>query len=309
MYDKEFYSVKEVAHILRLSPDRIYEYLRTGRLRGSRLAKNSAWRIPATELERLGASRSGTLDEKQVKTKSDKWSSLLDIAAQLQSSLSAIDPKHLGVYGVGPHSFGSTVIPQPKLRVWVEQGQVQVNLLVEEDSRFPLFMSQARVEFPQFSDFENCKDRLAELIGVCQSMRSEIKEGLERETGIKVFGEVIISAGPLYEAWRFVHEFALDNYSSGKQPDLEILQNDSKRYRLVPRDLPDYILAIGSQEEMERCKKVTISLTKQYAQDEQIGRIKVKALEVKRRSALFQTILSTVIEETAADSYPFADAP
>lgn len=90
---------------------------------------------------------------------------------------------------------------------------------------------------------------------------------------------------------------------------MEILQNDPNRYRIVTKDLPEYVLAIGSREEMERCKEVTISLTNQYAQDEQIGRIKVKALEVKRQSALFQTILSTVIEETAADSYPFAYAP
>jgi excisionase family DNA binding protein len=184
MDSRQFYSVKEVAQILGLSPDRIYEYLRTGHLKGSRLAKNSAWRIPTAELERLGASLLGRPDEKQVKTQSDRWSSLLDIAAQLQSSLSVIDPRHLGVYGVGHHSFGSTVIPQLKLRVWVERGRVQVNLLVEEDSRFPLFISQARGEFPQFNEFENWKDCLAELITICQSMRSEIKEGLEKGTGI-----------------------------------------------------------------------------------------------------------------------------
>ena len=301
MYGKEFYSVKEVAHILGLSSDRIYEYLRTGRLQGSRLAKNSAWRIPATELERLGASRSGRFNEKQVKTKSDKWSSLLDIAAQLQSSLSAIDPRHFGVYGVGPHSFGSTVIPQPKLRVWVERGQVQVNLLVEEDSRFPLFMSQARAEFPQFNDFESWKDCLAELIAICQSIRSEIKSGLERETGIKVFGEVIISAGPLYEAWRFVYEFALDNYMTEKLPELEVLFY-SKRYHLVPKMHPEYVLVTGSEGEMERCRKVTISLSGQYTKDERIGQIKVKALEVKKQAAPFQAILSAVIEEATADS-------
>ncbi len=53
MSEKEFYSVKEVAQILSLSSDRIYEYLRTGHLHGSRLARNSAWRIPANELQRL----------------------------------------------------------------------------------------------------------------------------------------------------------------------------------------------------------------------------------------------------------------
>ncbi len=53
MSRKEFYSVKEVAQILSLSPDRIYEYLRTGHLRGARLTEQSAWRIPDAELQRL----------------------------------------------------------------------------------------------------------------------------------------------------------------------------------------------------------------------------------------------------------------
>ena len=301
MYGKEFYSVKEVAHILGLSPDRIYEYLRTGRLQGSRLAKNSAWRIPATELERLGASRLGRFVEKQVKTKSNKWSGLLDIAAQLQSSLSAIDPKYLGVYGVGPHSFGSTVMPQLKLRVWVERGQVQVNLLVEEDGRFPLFMSQARAEFPQFNDFENWKGCLAELITICQSMRSEIKDGFERETGIMVFGEAIISAGPLYEAWRFVYEFTLDNYMTEKLPELEVIFY-SKRYYLVPKMHPEYVLVTGSEEEIRRCEKAVIDLAQRYASSATVVEIKAKAAKLIEQAKPFQTALSVLLGEPTGDN-------
>ncbi|GAI44094.1 unnamed protein product [marine sediment metagenome] len=67
-----------------------------------------------------------------------------------------------------------------------------------------------------------------------------------------------------------------------RKSDLKVLQNAPNRYRLVPKDLHNYVLAIGSREEMERCKKVTISLTNQYAKDERIGQIKVKALEVKK---------------------------
>ena len=74
------------------------------------------------------------------------------------------------------------------------------------------------------------------------------------------------------------------------------------RYRLVPRDLPDYILAIGSKDEMERCREVTTSLRSQYAKDEKIGQIKLKALEVKKQADLFQAALSTVIKEAVGDS-------
>ncbi len=53
---------------------------------------------------------------------------------------------------------------------------------------------------------------------------------------------------------------------------------------------------------MERCKKVTISLTDQYTKDERIGEINVKALEVKKQAGLFQAALATVIREATGDS-------
>jgi len=177
-----------------------------------------------------------------------------------------------------------------------------VKLTVEQGHQFLLFMSKLKTVFPEFKDYDQWRQSLTKLVSMCWTMAHEIWSRAEGEIGLNLSSIPVMGRGHLLNVPKFIYEFALDNYSSGKQPDLEILQNDPKRYRLMPRDLPDYILAIGSREEMERCKKVTISLTKQYAQDEQIGRIKVKALEVKMRSVLFQTILSTVIEETAADS-------
>lgn len=53
MLDKEFYSVKEVSNILSVAADRLYEYLRSGHIRGSRLTNRSKWLIPRSELERL----------------------------------------------------------------------------------------------------------------------------------------------------------------------------------------------------------------------------------------------------------------
>lgn len=53
MVEEEFYDVKDVKIILRLSLDRVYEYLRTDVIKGTRLTKNSAWRIHKDEIERI----------------------------------------------------------------------------------------------------------------------------------------------------------------------------------------------------------------------------------------------------------------
>ena len=53
MGKKEIYDVKEVAKILTLSNDRVYEYLRRGNIRGTQLKKGSKWLISHAEVERL----------------------------------------------------------------------------------------------------------------------------------------------------------------------------------------------------------------------------------------------------------------
>lgn len=305
--DKEFYSVKEVAQILNLSPDRIYEYLRTDHLSGARLTEHSAWRIPAAEIERL---KGTSLEESsaQLYPKLGKWSEYLELAMQLQNSLSHMDPKDWAIWGLrdgGEPPLTSEV----GLRSWMERGKLVVKLAVEQDSQFPLFMSKLQTAFPEFKDYDQWRQSLTKFVSMCWTMAHDIWSRAEGETGLNLSPIPVMGKGHLLNVPKFIYEFALDNYSSGKQPELEVLQNDPNRYRLVPKGLPEYVLAIGSHEEMERCKKVTISLANQHAKDERIDQIKVKTLEVKRQSVPFQTILSTIIEETAADSYPFADAP
>ena len=53
MEEKDFYNVKEVCEILRLSRDRVYEYLRRDIIKGTRMMGNSAWRISRDEIERI----------------------------------------------------------------------------------------------------------------------------------------------------------------------------------------------------------------------------------------------------------------
>lgn len=218
----------------------------------------------------------------------------LDIAARLRDSLSLIDPKYLGVYGLGHHFLGSTIISKPELRVWVERGQVRLNLVVEEDSRFPLFITQMKAEFTQFNNFDDWKESLAGLIAVCDYVRSEIRDSLEKETCMKVFGEVEISAGSLYEAWRFIYEFVLDNYLSENAPLLQVLLHDN-RYHLVPRQHPEYVLLKGSEAEIQRCEKAIIALATRYAKSDKVGEIKARAIEVRKQAEPLQNALSILL--------------
>jgi len=50
--------------------------------------------------------------------------------------------------------------------------------------------------------------------------------------------------------------------------------NDLNSYKLVPNNLPNYILAIGSEGEMVRCKQVTVFLSNEYIKDERIENLK-----------------------------------
>jgi hypothetical protein len=118
---------------------------------------------------------------------------------------------------------------------------------------------------------------------------------------VRVFGEVVISTGSLYEAWRFVYEFALDNYRAEKLPELEVLLYN-KRYHLVPKMHPEYVLVIGSEEEIRRCEKAIINLMTQCINSTVVGEIKTKAAELVERTRPFQTALSMLLGKSADDN-------
>ncbi len=54
---KEVFTVLEFAHEIGKSRDRIYEWLRTGKIKGNKVTGTGMWFIPATELERLKEGR------------------------------------------------------------------------------------------------------------------------------------------------------------------------------------------------------------------------------------------------------------
>ena len=299
MSGKEFYSVKEVAQILGLSPDRIYEYLRRGHLRGIRLTKNSAWRISANELQRL----KGTSLEKssaQLDTKPSKWSEYLELAMHLQNSISHIDPRDWAVWGL-PDTGQPPQTSEAGFMTWIDRGNLVVKLRVEQDSQFPLFMDRLKTRLPEFASYKQWRESVTDFFQICYVLAHEIWSKAENETGLVLSSILVMGKGHLLNVPKFVYEFALDNYTSGKQPALEILENDPNRYRLVPGNLPDYILAIGSRGEMEMCRKVTISLADQYTKDQRIGKINAKVLHWREHTVPFQAALSIVIKEATGD--------
>jgi len=298
--NKEFYSVREVAQILRLSPDRIYEYLRRGYLRGTRLTEKSAWRIPAAELQRLR----GTSLEKssaQLEAKPSKWSEYLDIVVQLQNSLSHIDPRDWAIWGL-PDTGQPPQASEAGFITWIDRGSLVVKLRVEQDNQFPLFMDRLKTRFPEFASYEQWRESVTDFFQICYTVAHEIWSKSENETGLNLSPIPVMGKGHLIDVPKFIYEFALDNYSSGNQPELEVLQDSYGYCRLVPKDVPNYVLARGSTDEMELCKKITASLANEYTVDKRIGQIGTTAVEIVKQSAPFQTALSTIIEEATSDN-------
>ncbi len=255
MSRKEFYSVKEVAQILSLSPDRIYEYLRTGHLRGARLTKQSAWRIPDAELQRLAGLGSEKIDA-QSEPKLGKWSEYIGTAVQLQNSLSHIDPKDWGIWGL-PDTGEPPLTSEAGFMTWIDRGNLVVNLRVEQDSQFQFFMDRLKSRFPEFASYEQWRESVIDFFQMCYAVAHEIWSRSVNETRLNLSAIPVMAKGHLVNVPKFIYEFALDNYASGNQPELEVLQDSEDYYRLVPKNIPNYILARGSPDEMEKCKKIT----------------------------------------------------
>jgi len=298
MIDKEFYSVREVARILGLSPDRIYEYLRAGRLHGMRITEHSAWRIPASELARLKGGRSAVSESL---AKPSKLADYLEIAAQLRSSLSKISPKDWAIWGL-PDTGKPPLTSEAGLSIWIDRGKLVISLALENNDRFPLFISRLKAIFPEFKDYDRWRESLVELVSMCWTLAHEIWSKAENETGLELSAIPVMGRGHLLNVPKFIYEFALDNHNSGKQPDLMVLEHGSDRFRLVLKDQPDYVLAVGSMDEMQRCQDVTTSLAKRYASDGRIGDINAKALQVKKQSAPLQAVLLRLISGATSEN-------
>ena len=192
------------------------------------------------------------------------------------------------------------VLPQTSeagIRVWLDRGQPVVTLDAEGDSRFSLFINNLKNSQPLFEDYDWWRASLGEFVGACWALAQEIINKTVDETGLILSSIPVMGKGHLLNVPRFVYEFALDNYTLGKQPDLRILEYKRDRYKLIPSDMPNYILAIGSRDEMERCQEIATSLIVRYSRDERIREIKDQWQQLKGRAVPLQTMLSSLIEE------------
>jgi len=300
MSGKEFYSVKEFAQILNLSTDRIYEYLRTGYLQGARLTKNSAWRIPASELQRLKGSGSAE-SAAPSESRWGSWSDAFDMTTQLQGSLSRIGPKDWAIWGL-PDTGEPPSTSEAELGAWIDRGKLTVKLRVEQDRRFPVFLDRLKSRFPEFGSYDQWRESLTDFFQRCYILAHEIWSKTELETGLDLGAISVMDKGHLVNVPQFIYEFALDNYASGNQPELGILQNSYGYCSLVPKDVANYVLARGSRDEMEHCKRITISLASQYMVHEKIGEIRSRAAEIAKQTTPFVTALSAIMKEARADS-------
>jgi excisionase family DNA binding protein len=297
---KEFYTVKEVADILGLSPDRIYEYLRSGYLYGTRLTKNSAWRIPATEIQRL---KGTSLEESgaQMGDKPASWSEYLELAIQLQNSVSGIGPKDWAIWWL-TDTGNPPQTSEAGLRLWEDRGELAVKLSVELDKRFPLFMTRLKASFTEFHSYDRWRESLTVFIGLCGDMAHKIWTESEAKTGLSLIRYPVMGHGHLMNVPRYIYEFAVDNHASKEQPNLVILENKSGNCWLVPADAHNYHLAMGSLDEMEKCWEATVSLAVRYANDERIGEIVAGARKLRKDAVPYITALSSIIEEAASGS-------
>jgi len=230
-----------------------------------------------------------------------KWQENVDLAVQLQSSMSNISAKDWAIWGL-PDSGEPPLTSEAGLIIWMDRGKLVVKLAAEQDKCFPLFMTRLKISFPEFKSYDQWRESLNDFVGMCWTLAQEILRKAETETGLNLSSIPVIGKGHLLNVPKFIYEFALDNYDSEKQPDLEILPSTPNCFKLVPEGLPDYILAIGSGDEMELCQKVTTSLGSRYIKDERMGEIRTKAAEIKKQATPFLAALSAVLKEATGNS-------
>ena len=230
-----------------------------------------------------------------------EWRESLDLANRLQASLSFIGAKDWAIWGL-PDTGKPPLTSEAGLRIWTDRGKLVVELAVEQDNRFPVSLTRLKAIFPEFKDYDRWRESLVVLITMCWDLAQEILRKAENETGLELSAISVMGRGYLINVPRFIYEFALDNYNSGKQPDLVVLDHGGQHFKLVPEGQPDYILAVGSMDEMQRCQDVTASLAERYASDSRIGDINAKALQVKKQSAPLQAVLSRLISEATSEN-------
>jgi len=254
-----------------------------------------------------------------------RFQEIKDLAIQLHSSISNISAKDWSIWGL-PDTGYPPQTSEAGLKLWMDRGELVVKLSVEMDHLHPLFMARMKASFSEFGYYDRWRKSLDRLVYMCCALAAEIRSKAKDETNLLLDnppGAVLsfnvstwgagetggLSGTPpairesyLDNVSKYIYEFAVDNFASEKQPNLEILQEQSGNCWLVPADAHNYHLAMGSLDEMEKCREATVSLAARYANDERIGKIVAGARKVRKDAVPYITALSSIIEEAADGS-------
>ena len=250
---------------------------------------------PSPELE---------LEKRKAFLDAIQWEALSDIVARLQVSLSRISANDWGVWQLPEspwlHSapYVSSEEHPAELNVRIDRGKLRVDLIIEEDKQFSLLITRLEAVSPEFANFREWKQRsLTEFISSCQEMCREIWHAAESRTGLRMTlfdpGYGFLQNVPL-----FTYEFGLDNYATKNLPQLQLLPYDAYRCKLTSEEYPEYILAVGSQQEMMICKEATLFLCSWYTKDGRIGKIKGEETKVRGQAEPFKKALSRVLNHS-----------
>jgi hypothetical protein len=215
----------------------------------------------------------------------------IDLAVQFQSEMANISPKDIAIWGLSDSEAG--------LKTRIERSKLVVRLSVEQDNRFQILLNKLMTNFLEFQSYTEWRNSLNELIVMCWDLAHEIISSAKKDTGLIWSSIPVMGQGHLIDLPQFIYEFALDNYNSGKQPDLIIGQIEGYNHGITPVENPSYILARGSMDKMLKCQKVTFNLISKLDQDERVNRINDSFAELEKQSLKFRTMLSKVIKTGA----------
>ena len=202
MDEKEVYIVKEAVEILGISRDRIYEYLRSGHIRGTRVTSKSVWLSPRSEIDRLrGNIQAITTDKDKLEAarkaleddyrrildpvlaerRRKHWNELRELAGRVKNALAIpfsgeLFMSHIPDYPstyTFPEHFDVTMVGED------DERSVNVKLRMEGQLLFCSLLSHLKAEFDQFHQFEQWKGKLQGFVDRCHQLAASIYKSVE----------------------------------------------------------------------------------------------------------------------------------
>ena len=171
----------------------------------------------------------------------------------------------------------------------------------EREFLFPYLMSHLKAEFAEFEELENWKNRLGKLVDKCHRVAGQIVQNLRVSAGSCYQPTRSGATGLFWDLPVFIYRFLLANYRR-----LEALHEAEREVEVVPYqgdlwqlDAPSLWggpLAMGTEEEMRRCKEVVLSEIKTKICLQGVGEITDEVRDLKEQSGKLHAALTTMIE-------------